>query len=65
MGFVTTSCMSVLLSLKGLKVGPNMKIGDADGRRSMDVPKWPQETTGAPLTVPTGGPRSRMSEGLR
>ena len=44
MGFASTLCMSVLLSLKGLRVGPNMKIGDADGRRSIDIPKWPQGT---------------------
>ena len=57
--------MSVLLSLKGLRAGPNMKIGDADRRRSIDIPKWLWGTTGAPPTVLTGGPRSRMSEGLR
>ena len=65
MGFMTTLHMSVLLSLKGLKVGPNMKIGDTDGRRSIDIPKWPWGTTGAPLMVLTGGPGSGMSEGLR
>ena len=65
MGFVTTSHTSVLLSLKGLKVGPNMKIGDAEERRRIDVPKWPWGTIRAPLTVPTGGPRSGMSEGPR
>ena len=64
MGFVTTLRMSVLLSLKGLKVGPNMKIGDTDRRRSIDIPKWPWGTTGPPLVVPIG-PRSRTSEGLR
>ena len=55
--------MFVLLSLKGLRVGPNMKIGDADGRRSIDIPKWPQGTTAVPPTYPTGGLGSRTNEG--
>ena len=57
--------MSVLLSLKGLRVGLNMKIGDADGRRSIDIPKWPQGTTTAPPVVLTGGPGSGMNEDPR
>ena len=42
-----------------------MKIGDADRRRSIDIPKWPWGTTAAPPVVPTGGPRSGMNEGPR
>ena len=39
-----------------------MKIGDADRRRSIDVPKWPRGTTAASPAVPTGGPGSRTNE---
>ena len=65
MGFATTSCMSVLLSLKELRVGPSMKIGDADRRTSIDIPKWPWGTTRAPPAVLIGGPRSGTSKGSR
>ena len=66
MGFMQPHCtLSVLLSLKGLRVGPNMKIGGADGRRSIDIPKWPWGTTTASPAVLTGGPGSRTNEGLR
>ena len=62
---MTTSHMFVLLSLKRLRVSPNMKIGDADGRRSIDIPKQPWGTTTASPMFLTGGPRSGMNEGLR
>ena len=42
-----------------------MKIGDADGRRSIDIPKWPWGTITAPPAVLTGEPRSRMNEDQR
>ena len=43
----------------------NMKIGDIDGRRSIDMPKWPWGTTVAPPAVLTGEPGSGTSENLR
>ena len=41
-----------------------MKIGDADGRRSIDIPKWPRGTTVASPTILTGellGPVTNIS----
>ena len=42
-----------------------MKIGDVNGRRSIDVPKWPWGTTVAPAMVPTGEPGSGTNENPR
>ena len=64
MGSANTSHLSVLLSLKGLKVGPNMKRGDTDGR-SIDILRWPWGTTKPPPMVPAKGLQSGMSEGQR